>query len=387
MKILYFHTGRVEARQANLTQTLQMVSAFTELGHSVTLALNSSGCTQAEGEDIVKEQLDRTKLPFQVRIYKGRSLFGRFRSLGAANAAKKLSEEDRYDFMFVRNPLPLPRLKKAGCPVLFEAHHKDCFDNLPILDWWWRRRIVALARSDQMPVMVAISQALADWWKTAGVPSNKILALHDAVDPDFIPDSLDQASARSKLGLPSGQAIVVYTGSLYEDRGIESILDLADKRKDALFVVVGGPDETAKELKVKACKAGINNIRFEGRVPHYRIATYLAAADILLMIWSWKVKTIHYCSPLKLFEYMLAEREIVGQSFPTITEVVEDGVHARLADPDSFEDLAGKLSEALDAPDPELARAARALVTREFTWRKRCNLIIEAFEQSGERNF
>ncbi|MDA1086046.1 MAG: glycosyltransferase [Verrucomicrobia bacterium] len=380
MKILYFHTGRVEARQANLTQTLQMVTAFTELGHAVTLALNTSRCTQAEGEQIVKEQLNLTELPFLIKIYKGRSLCGRFRSLGAADAALKLSQETRYDFIFVRNPLPLPLLKKAACPVIFEAHHTDCFDKLPFFDWWWRRRIVALACSDQMPVMIAISQALANWWTAAGVPSSKVLALHDAVNPTFIPAGLDQMSARKELELAAERPVVLYAGSLYADRGADTILRLADMRRDALFVVVGGPEETAKALAAKAEKTQIENIRFEGRVPHYRIAHYLAAADILLMVWSWKVKTIHYCSPLKLFEYMLAEREIVGQAFPTILEVIEDGVHARLADPDSFEDLVDKLSGALDHPNPELARAARVLVIREYTWQNRCRQIIEAFE-------
>jgi len=97
---------------------------------------------------------------------------------------------------------------------------------------------------------------------------------------------------------------------------------------------------------------------------------------VLLMIWSRKVRTIHICSPLKMFEYMAAGRVIVGHDFPVIREVLDEDT-AYLADPDSPVDLHARLNAALDEPFPS-ARASRARkkVLKDYTWEQRARSIL-----------
>ena len=97
------------------------------------------------------------------------------------------------------------------------------------------------------------------------------------------------------------------------------------------FIIVGGtPAGNGSRSESDRETRNIQNVRLTGRVPHREIPQWLASADILLMMWTWKVSTIRVCSPMKLFEYMAAKRLIVGPAFPTVLEVMEDGRDAIL---------------------------------------------------------
>jgi glycosyltransferase involved in cell wall biosynthesis len=228
---------------------------------------------------------------------------------------------------------------------------------------------------------IAISQALADIWLSRGVPENKIMALHDAVSLNNHSHVPDFKSIREKLNLLQDKKIILYAGSLYPDRGIETILRLAKSFPKALFVILGGPEDRKVYYEQKSADLDIHNIEFFGYIPHHDVTNYLVAADILLMIWSKQVKTINFCSPLKMFEYMASGRIIVGHAFPTIKEVLTDGKTAFLADPDSYGDLRNKLDKALkqEYPNP-MAEEARRLALNKYTWQVRAKTILNSIQ-------
>jgi glycosyltransferase involved in cell wall biosynthesis len=251
------------------------------------------------------------------------------------------------------------------------------------LNNWWIRKFLKSARSDNFVKIIAISRVLAEIWRKRGIPPQKILVLHDGVSLDDYKDLKSREAARAELGIKDKKKIVTYVGSLYEDRGIGDILKLAQLFPAVHFMVVGGPEKNKLDYEAKARCDGLANIVFTGRVPHHQVKDYLLAADILLMLWSRQVPTIRVCSPLKVFEYMAAERIIVGHGFPTIREVLKDGETAFLADPDSFEDLKIKMSHALALDYPnDMAKKARKVVLQNYTWESRAKAIVDALSAS-----
>lgn len=379
MKWLYLHTGRIESSEANLVQTIQMAQALGTLGEEVTLAVGSAYPSDAKRDSILDEYVG-TRARFELEVYQSSSFMGGLQGLGAVRPALELAAGRESDVIFLRNPTLAPLVYSSRGKVVFESHNTHSFDNVPFLDLYWRRKIIRRLRDGRISLLVAISEALANWWIGEGAPPERVCALHDGVSADFVPTELTRDRARAKLGIPSGQQYVVYTGSLYKDRGIEIVFRLARERTETYFLVVGGPDKIARSFAEKARASGLDNVTFYGRVAHRDVPLYLSAADVLLMLWSWRVKTIRYCSPLKLFEYMAAERIIVGQGFPTIHEVIEDGVHAYLSDPDSFDDLFKKLNQALDSPDTDMAKRAHDRVLDKYTWTKRCEYMVNLLE-------
>lgn len=376
MKILYFHTGRLEEAKAHNIQVLQMCKAFAELGHDVVLAISSRHLDQEAAIAAICDTLGLDELPFEVLPYPALGSSPKIHSILAARHCRKLCRSTPHDVLFIRNHILLPLVGKSCGPIIFESHNNVCLEGMGAIDRIWQKRIVSLSRTPQVILFIAISSALANWWQDHGVPQEKLLALHDAVDPSLFRADLTQTEARKKTGLPEGRPIVLYAGSLYRNRNIESILKLAEQRRDALFVVVGGPEEARRRLERSVARKGLANVLFQGPVPYRKIPAYLASADVLLMLWSRDVSTINYCSPLKVFEYMAAERIIVGHKFPTIEEVVRHGEHAYLVDSESPAELVAALNKALDEPNMRMAKQARQAVLEHHTWSRRCETII-----------
>ena len=78
---------------------------------------------------------------------------------------------------------------------------------------------------------------------------------------------------------------------------------------------------------------------------------------------------------------MAANRIIVGHGFPTIKEVLIDGKTAYLANPESFDELSGKLEKALNDKYPsKIADNARKLVLKHFTWKRRASAILQSIK-------
>lgn len=373
MKLLYLHNYGVDSGFANVLQVLHMCSAFARLGVDVTLALPGSDVEKVRKN--ISAQLGETA-PFKVETFRKIIAFGRLSMVGGYLGVRKLLESAKVDCCFVRNPVILNAPLKHNIPTVYEEHRSCIHKNL-VWNTFWKRNLIRNSKRPKLIKFIGISGALTDFWIKAGVPEEKTLALHDAVDARQYAVVEERAPMRKTLGLAADKKIVAYAGSLYKDRGIERILELAKRFREVLFVVVGGPDES-RRLYEEMCKGrGISNIVFTGRVSHQKVKQYLFAADVLLMIWSCQVPTINYCSPLKMFEYMAAERIIVGHAFPTILEVLKNGEHAYLADPNSFDDLCKALGMALRQSYPNtMAKKARELAINKYNWQARAKVIL-----------
>ena len=192
----------------------------------------------------------------------------------------------------------------------------------------------------------------------------------------------DRAAARTALGLPLEERLVVYTGGLYQGRGLEELIT-AIKGLEAVLVVVGGTDESAAtRLKSLAAEVGAVNVRFEGHRPPAEIPLYLSAADVLAMPYSRRTVapggvTTDYMSPIKMFEYMAAARPILATDLPVLHEVLRDGENALLVPPDDAAALADGLRRLLtdSALADRIARQARCDV-EAFTWDARAQAIL-----------
>lgn len=379
MKLLYLHSGEIDSGMANAVQVLHMCSAFAGLGVDVTLAL--PGLDTNKVRENITAQLGETP-QFKLETFHKITICGRLGMVGGYLGVRKLLKSTKTDCCFVRNFVYLNASLKLNIPTVFEAHNSFIHQNL-FLNAFWTRNVIRNSKHPKLVKFIGISGALTDFWIKAGVPEEKGLPLHDAVDARQYKVVEDSKSMRQVLGFPVDKKIVVYTGSLYKGRGIENILDLAKIFHDVLFVIVGGP-EYRKKLYEEMCKnRGIANMLFTGHVNHQDVRNYLFAADVLLMIWSTQVPTINYCSPLKMFEYMAAERIIVGHAFPTILEVLKNDEDAYLASPDSFDDLREKMAIALNKKYPSpMAKRARELVMKQYTWLARARDILPFLEAS-----
>ena len=380
-KLLYIHYNSffpLSKGQLNITilQVFSMCNAFSRLGIKVTLYMEGNDDFHERVKDL-EESAFKEKLLFTVlswgKILDNR-LLNRFLIRRRIRDIIKLEQPD---VVFTRESAFLNPILKTNTPVIFEAHNIKQHTRYTIVSRYLEKVILKTSKNSNFICLFSISDALSKQWKDLGVEENKLFAWHDGFDVDLFTEKIDKPEARKDLELPVNKTIVTYTGGLYFDREIENIVELAGNFPDVTFLIIGGPEENRLFFQDMAEKKGIPNIIFKGLINHSKIPEYLYASDVLLALWSKKVPTINYCSPLKLFEYMASGTLILAHAFPTIREVLIDNKDAILCRPDSFDDLKEKLTEAITVfPNSDIGARAREKAFEKYTWDIRAHKLI-----------
>jgi len=374
---IFLQTGSLESGMASLVQTLKMSEAFQCLGHEVCLAVSETQKQRRDAYRLAAEILGKSP-KFRIITYRKFTVGGRLSMVGGLRGFKRILSKNTFDLCFTRNPTYLEAAISSGVPTVYEAHNLRIHAN-GLWNWHWTSKTIRMSRHDLLKRFVCISRRLASAWSKAGVPAGKIMCEHDGVDVEAFQQGITIQEARRRLQLPLDSKLVTYAGSLGGDRSLDRIIDLAVFFPYVSFMVVGGSPNEVASMQKRARGRGVTNLILIGRVPHAQVPQYLFASDVLLMIWSSRVPTIEYCSPMKVFEYMAAGRVIVGDGFPTIHEVLTDGKNALLSAPESFKDLKSKLAHALLLPhDNSLALEAKDLAFAKHSWTGRAKRICDS---------
>lgn len=194
------------------------------------------------------------------------------------------------------------------------------------------------------------------------------IAVPNGVDLEDYATLGDQKALRKGLGLPADKKIVMYVGNFYPWKGVSVVLDCArslTERGDIVFVVVGGDEDDLK----KYIPGAPPNVIFAGHQVKKVVPRYLKAADVLLLpnIAATK-ESINYTSPIKMFEYMAADRPIIASDLPSLREVLNED-NALIVPPGRPEALARGIERILT--DGSLARriSGQALIdVKKYTW-------------------
>ncbi len=380
MDLLYVHGTYLDSGKANVVQAINMCQAFSGCGADVTFVIAAPKTSSADAVSFITDILGE-RPNFRIATYIKVTLGGRAGVLGNYLALRSVIDRSRADICFMRDPLVLHLAMKSGLPSVFESHNSSLHNRYRLLAKLWETSVLKDVRNPRLLKFIAISHALGNIWHKKGVPDGKILVLHDGFNPRVFGVRRDRLAAREIVHLPAEGKIVVYAGSLGPDRGVERIISLAKCYQEALFLVLGGPENRRNHYAKLSSQEGVRNILWLGHIPHSQVPPYLQAADVLLMLWTWSVPTINVCSPIKVFEYMAAGRPIVGEAFPTIGEILRDGETAYLADPGSYDMLSYKLGQALQEPSTHMVERARDLAFDQYTWDSRARHIIESLKQ------
>ena len=381
MKLIYIFNAEIKSEKASVVQAVCMCDAFASRGIDVELVVPVSKIKNNFSYDYLTNRFG-INARMELSFYKKIQFFNRLGIIGSYFGIKKYLIGRKADIYFTRCPMIFAILVKKKLPVIFESHNSKLHNTIKIFDIYWGKKVVRASQSNYCLVYIAISQNLSKFWSNKGVPTSKILSLHDGFNYQLFKSNINKIQARFKLNLPKNKKIIMYSGSLYPDREIENIISLAKHFSDIFFLIIGGPQENANQYQLLAKEEQVINIQFIGPIRHSQIPLYLYASDVLLALWSNKVPTINFCSPLKIFEYMAAGRVIVAHGFPTIREVIRHKQNGLLVEPDNFKDLVEKVKMALSPGNRDMEKQTRLEAFSKYTWDKRVNRILETLNYS-----
>jgi len=283
----------------------------------------------------------------------------------------------KYDIVITRNIIfAYLATKFFHIPTVYDAHHPLVKGGSFLFD--------SFKNSKYLRRFSTNSKGLSEIYLDQGLPKDKLVVAHNGVELERFQDAPSKLQCRENLGLPLDKKIVCYAGNIYEGRGIEQLIEVAQKLNDILFLIVGGLDEDVDRYRSIAQSKGAQNLDLVGFVPHKNVPLYLLASDILVMPYTSKMtikggtKAEQFTSPIKLFEYMAAARPIIATSIASVKEILKDEVNSILVPPDSADAICEGLEKVLS--DDNLSERIAAKVGDEinqYTWEERAKKLLD----------
>jgi glycosyltransferase involved in cell wall biosynthesis len=362
MRIVCIASSRVPSETANSIQVMKVCQAFKQLGHNITLLVPGH---QPETLNLQEHYGLTTVFPVEWLPGRNRRLF----PWKAIRRARALNADLVYAWPLQSAVLGL----FIGIPSMVELHDFPSGHFGPL---WLRLFRILPGRKRLLPITDALRRTLR-------LPEKFTVIAPDGVDYERYAALPETRMARKILGLPEAPTVLC-TGHLYEGRGVDLFLRLAEKFPNASFVWVGGRPEDVETWKGRA--ASLKNVTFTGFVPNKHIPLYQAAGDVLLMPYGRSVatssggNTAEVCSPMKMFEYMAAGRAILSSDLPVLREVLDDST-AVFCPPDDEKAWASELGGLLsDEGRRQVLGENACQAVQAFSWTERAKRVLQGFE-------
>jgi glycosyltransferase involved in cell wall biosynthesis len=335
------------------THVRRLGAALVSAGDAATVVTR-----RAERSWPAAEQVDGIRV---VRVPPpGPGRTGKFLMLPAAVRAV-VREAPHHDVLVVRGTrvLGLPGLlaaRASGVPVVMQPETNG---ELSGEAWTWGKAwaegpAARIARGAtalrnlwlrDADAFVAMSRAIRDEMRAAGIPGERIVLLPHGVDTGrFCPATVEAKLAlRRALGLPEG-VLAVYSGRLLRGKGLETLVDafaaVADRSPGLGLVLVGSGEGQALsvegELRRRVAAGGlVKRVTFAGRTE--RVEDFLRAADVFVF------PSVFEALGIALVEAAACALPAVASRTGGIVDVIEDGISGRLVTPGDT----AALSEAL----------------------------------------
>lgn len=315
--------------------------------------------------------------PFKVKFLPFTKGFGRQIVHGISASFYAFANRKRFDLVLTRNIVCAALCARIfGLATVYDAHHPPVNGAAELL-------FKSFRNSPNLKAVSFNSKGLRDLYVKTGLKRSMTVVAHNGADLSAFENLPPSAEIRKRFGLPVGKKIVCYCGNTYAGRGIENLIEVAAEIKDALFLIVGGREKDNLPLSETARAKKVENFSVKGFVPHSQVPLYLAASDVLVMPYTEKMtikggtQAAGFTSPLKLFEYMAANRPIVATRLPTVCEVLEDGEDSVLVSPGDARALSEGVKKFLN--DEHFARKAAQKARQKaalYTWENRARKII-----------
>jgi len=243
------------------------------------------------------------------------------------------------------------------------------------------KKLIYIKAAEQATKVITVSNRTKNDLKQAGINEDKIKLLPNAVDPNEYIIEKDRHEIRKEIDLDTESFIVGYTGHLYDYKGIDKLIEVAQELEyeDLKIVIVGGFDKYIEIYRDKVIDRNLTGaVEVKGYVERHKVPLYQKAADVLVIPNEAQKNNLdYYTSPVKLREYFFSKNPVVASKLPAIEDhFSEDELF--FFDPKHPQELAEKIGYIKENSEEAEKRSEKAFQkVKEYTWTKRALEILD----------
>lgn len=293
---------------------------------------------------------------------------------------KAVSYSKEFDILHCNdlNTLPIAVIIKKyfnkNVKIMYDAHEyetemKGMQGTQKYLIKWLERDFIKYADK-----VITVSDSIA----------NEYARLYDIPKPELVLNAppyrkiVKKDIFRDTLGIVKDQTIFLYQGGLSPGRGIEILLEaFKDSEHNSVIVFMGsGPLEHVVKEHVK----NYNTIFFHEAVSHDVLLDYTCSADYGILFYENNCLNHYYCSPNKMFEYLMAEIPVIASNLFEMKRLIQEntiGVVARENSPDGLREA---IKEAVMIDKSLLGNNIKK-VKEMYNWEEQEKVLLEVYSE------
>ena len=146
-------------------------------------------------------------------------------------------------------------------------------------------------------------------------------------------------TVRDEFCISPQTKILLYVGSVLEERGLETICSIIREDSKLVFVVLGKAVAWGKVL-VKEM-AHFSNFYYHPPIESSQVISFIRGADCGVCLIEDSCLSYHYSKPTKLFEYIYAGIPVLGSPLPEIKSVINNDGYplGEIAEPRNIQEV------------------------------------------------
>jgi len=376
MKIIYLHQYFTTPSMSGGTRSYEMARRFVATGHEVHMITSKrKECDGFSGwleENIDGIHVHWLHVPYSNEMgFKRRIMaFIKFSVLSTLKAVKVGG-----DVVFATSTpltIAIPALVAKfyhQIPMVFEV--RDMWPELPIAVGALRNPFAKLfaywlewAAYHASVHVIALSPGMATGVRRCGIPHSRVSVIPNSCDTDLFDVPAEKGQwVRNRLGLESGQPLIIYTGAFGLINGVGYLVDVAKTMRtiapEVHFLLVGRGAEVDKVTE-HAERMGVlkRNLWIWTPQPKVKVPDILAASTVVTSVVI-PLKVLWNNSANKFFDALAAGKPVAINYFGWQADLLRKNESGVVLPPDNPAAAAKILAEFVRNPD-RLKKAADA---------------------------
>jgi glycosyltransferase involved in cell wall biosynthesis len=269
--------------------------------------------------------------------------------------------------------------------LIYDSHElyleRNRFQPYNPIGKWMRKRVEAylIKRSNYViTVNDSLSRIIANTYKVK-LPA----VIMNTPSLEKVTPNSQYLSIRDAIGIQNNHYVLLYSGSITFNRGLENLIQALVYLPQCFLVLMGfGNDKYKKKLENIATELGVKSrFDFFGPVPSNQVTLYAEGADLGVAPIENVCLSYYYCSPNKLFEYLLAGLPVIASNFPEMAHIIDQYDVGTTFDPSIPKDIARAAMEILKAPEKwkNIKKNTNA-VALNYNWENESRKLIDIYQ-------
>lgn len=267
-------------------------------------------------------------------------------------------------------------------PVVYDAH-----ELYPEIDGLTPEAKMQLARKEQTFIreadcVITVNPLIANEMANRYGICQPLVVLNATKLPAGFDPTVRYQLLRNQFAIGDNDTILLYQGWMSRNRGLQALCGAMAMVPKSIHLVFMGYGDAQEELQNIARTRGLESqVHFKGAVPQSELLFWTASADAGIIPYQGIDLNYYYCSPNKLFEFILAGLPIIANDLPFLRSVVAGqgfGIVQALDDEQAYAEAIKAMFD-LTVGGPARFRQAILDQQNQYSWEHEEQKIIAAY--------